>query len=59
LNPNSEDVACLAEVSHGRQDGVPPFNLSRLLAMGLVATKERNQFLVTEKGQQLLASRAR
>jgi hypothetical protein len=59
LNPTNEDVVWLGEVSRGRKEFVPAFNLSRLIAMGLIETKDRIQFLVSDKGQQLLASRAR
>jgi hypothetical protein len=59
LNPTNEDIVWLGEISRGRKELVPAFNLSRLIAMGLIETKDKIRFLVSEKGQELLASRTR
>jgi hypothetical protein len=53
LSPKKSDIAGLALVAEGKSTDVPPFELSRLVAMGLVE-KAKDAMQLTQKGIELL-----
>jgi hypothetical protein len=54
LTARQSDLEWLKRVSEGDRD-VPPFNISRLIALGFVE-KNQSAFRVTERGSEVLAS---
>ena len=53
LSPKTSDIASLALIADGKPVEVPAFELSRLVAMGLVEKRDAGVNL-TEKGVELL-----
>ncbi len=53
LSPKKSDIASLALIADGKPVEVPAFELSRLVAMGLVEKRDAGVNL-TEKGVELL-----
>jgi hypothetical protein len=54
LSPKKSDIASLALIADGKPVEVPAFDLSRLVAMGLVEKRDAGGIHLTEKGVELL-----
>jgi len=60
LQPGIEDVRWLRIVDSAVRGEVPPYNRSRLVAMGLAEpARHAATLVVTEKGKKLLAANSR
>ena len=55
LTARQSDLEWLIRVSEGDRE-VPPFNISRLIALGFVEKRDANVLHVTERGTDVLAS---
>ena len=55
LTARQSDLECLIRVADGDRE-VPPFNVSRLIALGFVEKGDANVLHVTERGSEVLAA---